>query len=113
VITVLMLVVSNIFMTTAWYGHLKFHDKPIWMLIVGSWAIAFFEYCLAVPANRIGFASGMSLGQLKITQEVVTLCVFGVFATVVMGEKLKWNHLAAFGCLIAATAFMFADKLRP
>jgi len=112
VITVLMLVASNIFMTTAWYGHLKFHDKPIWLLVVASWGIAFFEYCLVVPANRLGFASGMSLGQLKITQEVITLMVFAAFATLVMGEKLKWNHAAAFACLIAATAFMFADKLK-
>ena len=111
-ITVLMLVASNVFMTTAWYGHLKFHDRPLWILILASWAIAFFEYCLVIPANRMGFASGMSLGQLKITQEVVTLVVFSLFAVLVMGEKLKWNHFAAFLCLIAAVAFVFADKLR-
>lgn len=111
-ITVLMLVASNVFMTTAWYGHLKFQDRPLWLLILASWAIAFFEYCLVIPANRMGFASGMSLGQLKITQEVVTLVVFSLFAVLVMGEKLKWNHFAAFLCLIAAVAFVFADKLR-
>lgn len=111
-ITVLMLVASNVFMTTAWYGHLKFQDRPLWILILASWAIAFFEYCLVIPANRMGFASGMSLGQLKITQEVVTLVVFSLFAVLVMGEKLKWNHFAAFLCLIAAVAFVFADKLR-
>ncbi|MBX7249474.1 MAG: DMT family protein [Caulobacteraceae bacterium] len=107
-----MLVASNVFMTTAWYGHLKFQDRPLWILILASWAIAFFEYCLVIPANRMGFASGMSLGQLKITQEVVTLVVFSLFAVLVMGEKLKWNHFAAFLCLIAAVAFVFADKLR-
>lgn len=111
-ITVLMLVVSNIFMTAAWYGHLKFHDKPLWILILASWGVAFFEYCLVIPANRLGFASGMSLGQLKVTQEVITLVVFAVFATLVMGEKLKWNHAAAFVCLVAAVGFVFADKLR-
>ena len=78
----------------------------------GQLGIAFFEYCLVIPANRMGFASGMSLGQLKITQEVVTLVVFSLFAVLVMGEKLKWNHFAAFLCLIAAVAFVFADKLR-
>lgn len=107
-----MLVASNVFMTLAWYGHLKFDNKPLWLLILASWGIAFFEYCLVIPANRIGFASGMSLGQLKITQEVITLTVFALFAILVMGEKLKWNHLAAFLCLVGATAFLFADKLR-
>lgn len=109
---VAMLIVSNVFMTLAWYGHLKFDDKPLWLLILASWGVAFFEYCLVIPANRIGFASGMSLGQLKVTQEVITLAVFAIFAVAVMGEKLKWNHAAAAACLIAATGFMFADKFK-
>jgi uncharacterized protein (DUF486 family) len=112
VITVLMLFVSNVFMTTAWYGHLKFDNKPLWLLILVSWGIAFFEYCLVIPANRLGFASGLSLGQLKVIQEVITLTVFAGFAVFLMGEKLKWNHAAAFACLIAAVAFVFADKLK-
>jgi len=111
-VTALMLVVSNVFMTAAWYGHLKFGSKPLWLLILASWGIAFFEYCLVIPANRIGFASGLTLGQLKVMQEVITLVVFAAFAALVMGEKLKWNHGAAFVCLVAATLFMFADKLK-
>jgi uncharacterized protein (DUF486 family) len=81
--------------------------------VIASWAIAFVEYCFAVPANRFGFEHGYTLGQLKVIQEVVTLVVFAGFAVVVMGEKLKWNHGAAFACLIAAVAFVFIDKLKP
>ncbi|MDB5440599.1 MAG: hypothetical protein JWM33_3026 [Caulobacteraceae bacterium] len=110
--TILLLVCSNLFMTVAWYGHLKFTSKPLWLVILASWAIALFEYCFAVPANRFGFESGFTVGQLKVIQEVITLLVFGVFATLVLGEKLKWNHGAAFLCLVAATGFMFADKLK-
>lgn len=109
---ILFLLVSNSFMTVAWYGHLKFTNKPLWLVIVASWAIAFLEYCFAVPANRIGFEHGYTLGQLKIIQEVITLAVFAVFAVVVMGEKLKWNYFAAFLCLVAAVGFVFADKLK-
>ena len=106
------LVVSNVFMTIAWYGHLKFTNKPLWLVIIASWVIAFVEYCFAVPANRIGFEHGYSLGQLKVIQEVVTLVVFAVFAVTVMGEKLKWNHAAAFVCLVAAVGFVFFGKLK-
>ncbi|HWE47805.1 MAG TPA: DMT family protein [Caulobacteraceae bacterium] len=109
---ILLLVCSNVFMTVAWYGHLKFTSRPLWLVVVASWAIAFCEYCFAVPANRIGFEHGYSLGQLKVIQEVVTLVVFAVFAAVVMGEKLKWNHAAAFVCLVAAVGFVFFDKLK-
>ena len=109
---ILLLVCSNVFMTVAWYGHLKFTDKPLWLVILASWAIALVEYCFAVPANRIGFLHGYSLGQLKVIQEVITLVVFAGFAVVVMGEKLKWNHAAAFACLVAAVGFVFADKLK-
>ena len=107
-----LLVCSNLFMTTAWYGHLKFTDKPLWQVILASWAIAFVEYCFAVPANRFGFLHGYSVGQLKVIQEVITLLVFAGFAVFVLGEKLKWNHAAAFVCLVAATGFVFADKLK-
>jgi len=113
VTTLLMLVVSNVFMTLAWYGHLKFDNKPLWLLIVASWGIAFFEYCLVIPANRIGFAQGLTVGQLKVMQEVVTLLVFAVFAALVMGEKLGWKHLGAFVCLVGAVLFMFWGKVRP
>jgi uncharacterized protein (DUF486 family) len=111
VTTALLLVLSNAFMTLAWYGHLKYPDSPLWKAVLASWAIAFVEYCLAVPANRIGYAEGLTLGQLKVMQEAITLVVFAVFATAVMGETLKWNHLAAFGCLVGAVAFVFWDRL--
>jgi uncharacterized protein (DUF486 family) len=109
---ILFLLISNTFMTVAWYGHLKFTDKSLWLVVPASWAIAFIEYCFAVPANRLGYLHGYSLGQLKVIQEVITLLVFAVFAVLVMGEKLKWNYLAAFLCLVGAVAFVFADKLR-
>nr|WP_255500733.1 DMT family protein [Caulobacter sp. 17J80-11] len=101
---------SNIFMTFAWYGHLKFTSKPLWIVVIASWAIAFIEYWFAVPANRIGYTSGFSVGQLKVMQEVITLLVFAVFAVWIMGEPLKWNHAAAFVCLVGAVGFIFADK---
>ncbi len=109
---IVLLVCSNIFMTVAWYGHLKFTNKPLWLVVIASWAIALAEYCFAVPANRIGYLHGYTLGQLKVIQEVVTLSVFAVFAVTVMGEKLKWNHAAAFVCLVAAVGFVFIDKLK-
>lgn len=109
---ILLLICSNTFMTVAWYGHLKFTDRPLWQVVLASWSIALLEYCFAVPANRIGFEHGYSLGQLKIIQEVVTLTVFGFFSVLVMGERFKWNYAAAFMCMIAAVAFMFVDKLK-
>ncbi|MBC6981666.1 DMT family protein [Caulobacter sp. 17J80-11] len=108
--TILLLFASNIFMTFAWYGHLKFTSKPLWIVVIASWAIAFIEYWFAVPANRIGYTSGFSVGQLKVMQEVITLLVFAVFAVWIMGEPLKWNHAAAFVCLVGAVGFIFADK---
>jgi uncharacterized protein (DUF486 family) len=108
---ILLLVCSNVFMTTAWYLHLKHTERPLWQAVLFSWAIAFVEYCFAVPANRYGFLHGYNLGQLKVMQEVITLAVFAVFAVCVMGEKLKWNHGAAFVCLVAAAGFVFMDKL--
>ncbi len=104
--TVLLLVLSNTFMTFAWYGHLKHRDWPLWLAIVSSWGIAFFEYCLAVPANRWGYGR-FTLPQLKVIQEVVTLGVFAVFAVVFMRQKLHLNHLWAGLCLVGAVFFTF------
>ena len=108
--TILMLFCSNVFMTFAWYGHLKYgHDWPLWKAILVSWAIALFEYCLAVPANRLGF-SLFSGFQLKLIQEVVTLVVFTAFAVMFLKEKLAWNYLVAFAFLCLAAFFAFAFK---
>ena len=105
-----MLVLSNIFMTFAWYGHLKdFKTSPLWIAIGVSWGIAFFEYVLQVPANRWGY-NVYSATELKIMQEVITLSVFAGFAVAVLGEKLRWNHLAAFICILAAVLFTFVPK---
>jgi uncharacterized protein len=106
---VVLLVFSNIFMTFAWYGHLKFKDKPLWTVIFASWGIAFLEYVLMVPANRWG-SSVYSATQLKIIQEVITLTVFCGFALHYLGEKIRWNHCAAFVCVLAAVAFTFLPK---
>lgn len=109
--TILLLLGSNIFMTVAWYWHLKGGmAKPLTVVIAMSWGIALFEYCLAVPANRIGYASGWSAGQLKIAQEAIALTVFGVFLVTVLGEPLTWRHFAAFGCILAAVAFLFVGR---
>ena len=109
--TFLLLFASNAFMTIAWYWHLKGGmSKPLFLVILISWGIAFVEYCLAVPANRIGYASGWSAGQLKITQEAIALVVFGGFMVAVLGEPLGWRHLAAFACIMAAVGFMFVGK---
>jgi uncharacterized protein len=104
----LMLVGSNVMMTFAWYGHLKRPDWPLWMAIIISWSIALLEYCLAVPANRIGYLAGAYTGQqLKVMQEVITLGVFAGFSVMVLGEQLRWNYLAAMACLVAAVLFIF------
>lgn len=104
--TVLLLLASNIFMTFAWYGHLKHKSSPLWIAIFASWGIAFFEYCLQVPANRIGSAT-FSTAQLKIMQEVITLLVFAVFSVLYLKETLRWNHLIAFAFLCGAVYFTF------
>ena len=101
-----MLVVSNIFMTFAWYGHLKFKQSPIWIVILASWGIAFFEYCCQVPANRMGHTY-FTAAQLKVAQEVITLIVFAVFSVTYLKEDLKWNHLIAFALILLAVFFMF------
>jgi uncharacterized protein (DUF486 family) len=108
--TALLLVFSNVFMTFAWYGHLKYgHAWPLWKAILVSWCIALIEYCLAVPANRWGYTH-FSGFQLKIIQEVVTLTVFLVFAVLFLKEKVNWNYIVAFCLLIAAAVFAFAFK---
>ncbi len=101
-----MLLISNVFMTFAWYGQLKYPGTSLWLVIPISWGIAFFEYCLAVPANRIGYTV-YTAAQLKTMQEVITLAVFAVFSVAYLGESLKWNHVAAFGCLVLAAYFSF------
>src|SRR5688572_16431118 len=112
--TILLLVCSNIFMTVAWYGHLKFkwlEGRSLLTIILVSWGIAFFEYCLMVPANRGGYLSGQFTGyQLKIIQECVTLAVFVAFAAIVLKEKLSWNYAASFVCIVLAVFFASAFK---
>lgn len=118
-ITVILLVISNIFMTLAWYGHLKLQQMgisanwPLFLVILVSWLLAGFEYCFQVPANRIGFAENggpFTLMQLKVIQEVITLSVFTVFATLCFkGESLHWNHFVSFLLLIGAVYFTFLD----
>ena len=105
---ILLLIASNLFMTFAWYGHLRFKEVPLIGVILASWAIAFIEYCLAVPANRYG-AAVYSAAQLKTIQEVVTLVVFVGFSVLYLKEALGWNHLAGFA-LIAAGAFLVFQK---
>jgi uncharacterized protein (DUF486 family) len=103
-----LLALSNVFMTVAWYGHLKnLNDKPWWIAALVSWGIALFEYLLQVPANRIGFNGGYSLAQLKIAQEVITLAVFVPFAVLYMGQPLKLDFLWAGLCLLGAVYFIF------
>lgn len=105
--TILLLLASNIFMTIAWYGHLKDKGMPLWKAICMSWGIAFFEYCLMVPANRMGYLGGYSVYQLKIIQEVITLLVFVVFATAYLKEPFELKYLMSGVCLIAAVYFAF------
>jgi len=104
--TIALLTVSNIFMTFAWYGHLKYRNSPLWIAIVVSWLIAFAEYCFQVPANRIGYGT-YSAAQLKTIQEVITLIVFCVFSVVYLREGLKWNYFVGFGFIILAVVFIF------
>jgi uncharacterized protein (DUF486 family) len=105
---VLLLLASNVFMTFAWYGHLKFKTSPIWIVIFASWGIAFFEYCLQVPANRMGHAV-YSAAQLKGIQEILTLAVFSVFSVTYLGEQIRWNHVAGFALIAAAAFLIFLD----
>ena len=105
-LTFLLLTFSNAFMTFAWYGHLKFKDRPLWLVILASWGIAFFEYVLQVPANRWG-SNVYSPAQLKVAQEIITLSIFAVFSVYYLGASIRWNHLAAFACIVAAACFIF------
>ena len=106
VLPVLLLVASNVFMTFAWYGHLKFKSAPLWIAIVASWAIAFFEYCLQVPANRMGHGT-FSAAELKTIQEIITLIVFSVFSALYLKEEFKWHYLVGFALIILAAFFLF------
>ncbi|QEH42375.1 DMT family protein [Chitinophaga sp. XS-30] len=105
--TILLLLVSNVFMTFAWYGHLKHTNVPLWKVVLISWGIAFFEYCFMVPANRYGYTDGFNGFQLKMVQEVITLTVFCVFAVLFLKEPLRWNYLISFALLLGAVYFMF------
>jgi hypothetical protein len=104
--TILLLTISNIFMTFAWYGHLKYKSSPLWIAILASWLIAFVEYCFQVPANRMGHGV-FSAAQLKTIQEIITLVVFCVFSVLYLKEPLRWNILAGFACIVAAAFFIF------
>jgi hypothetical protein len=105
-ITALLLICSNVFMTIAWYGHLKNTKSPLFIAIIASWGIAFFEYCFQVPANRVGYTT-LSLTQLKILQEVITLVVFTIFALLVFGQVPKWNYLVSYVLIVGAVYFAF------
>lgn len=106
VLPIALLLVANVFMTFAWYGHLKIKDAPIWLVIVASWAIAFFEYCLQVPANRIGHET-FTAAELKTMQEIITLVVFSVFSVLYLKEEFRWNYLVGFGFMVVAAFFIF------
>lgn len=106
---IVLLTFSNMFMTFAWYGHLRYKEKPLLFVILTSWGVAFFEYLLQVPANRWG-SNVYTPAQLKIMQEVITLLVFCVFAITYLNEKIRWNYIAAFVCVLAAVAFAFLPQ---
>ena len=108
--TIILLFASNVFMTFAWYYHLKHQGWPLWKAILISWLIAFFEYCLMVPANRFGKVDGFSLFQLKMIQEVITLLVFAAFAVWIMKEPFHWRYLVSFAFLLGAVYFMFSNR---
>lgn len=105
---IILLTLSNVFMTFAWYGHLKFRSSPLWIVILVSWGIAFFEYCLQVPANRMGYGQ-FSGAQLKIIQEVITLLVFCLFSVFYLKEPIKWNYIAGFGLIVLAVFVVFKE----
>lgn len=105
---IVLLVLSNVFMTFAWYGHLKFRSSPLWIVILASWGIAFFEYCLQVPANRMGYGQ-FNGAQLKIIQEVITLAVFCLFSVFYLKEPMKWNYIVGFGLIVLAVFVVFRE----
>ena len=104
----ILLTISNVFMTFAWYGHLRHMNRALWLVIAASWGIAFFEYCFQVPANRIGYTAGMSGAQLKTMQEVITLAVFVVFAAWYLKEPVRWNVVAGFAFIAIGATLVFA-----
>lgn len=104
--TVILLIISNVFMTFAWYGHLKFKNSPLFIVIIISWLIAFAEYCFQVPANRIGHGQ-FTAAQLKTIQEIITLSVFSIFSVLYLKEQFRWNYAVAFVFLILAAVFIF------
>lgn len=106
--TVLLLILSNVFMKLAWYGHLKYRSAPLLAVILISWGIAFFEYCLQVPANRIGYGR-FSAAELKTIQEVISLSVFALFSVMYLGEPLKWNYLVGFALIVLAVFVIFKE----
>ncbi len=105
--TIFLLTASNVFMTFAWYGNIKNTEMPIWKAVLISWGIAFFEYCLMIPANRIGFTNGFTGFQLKMTQEVITLIIFALFAVFYLKEPFHWRYIISFIMLLGAVYFMF------
>ena len=105
-LTVILLTISNVFMTFAWYGHLKYKESPLWIAIIVSWLIAFVEYCFMVPANRYGYGQ-FSVAQLKTIQEVITLSVFCVFSILYLNEEFRWNYLVGFLMIISAVFVIF------
>jgi uncharacterized protein (DUF486 family) len=111
--TVLLLTLSNIFMTFAWYGHLKYKDSPLWLAVLVSWLIAFVEYCFQVPANRIGYEEGWSGARLKIVQEVITLGIFAIFSILYLKEQFRWNYAVGFALMVAAVVVIFGFKAAP
>jgi uncharacterized protein (DUF486 family) len=106
--TIILLVLSNVFMTFAWYGHLRFVDRALWGVVLVSWGIAFFEYCLQVPANRIGFTAGLTGAELKTLQEVITLSIFVGFAAWYLKEPIRWNTIAGFVMIGLGATLVFA-----
>ena len=104
--TIVLLIISNIFMTVAWYGHLKYKSSPLWLAIAASWGIALVEYCFQVPANRFGHGQ-FTAAQLKTIQEVITLVVFSVFSVLYLKEELRWNYAVGFGLIAVAVFFIF------
>lgn len=107
---IVLLTVSNVFMTFAWYGHLKFKQAALWLAVLASWGIALVEYCFQVPANRIGHNAGLTAAELKTIQEVITLVVFALFSVSFLGEKLRWNYIVGFALIAAAGFFVFGFK---
>ena len=110
IVPVGLLLISNVFMTFAWYGHLRFTDKPLWVVVIASWSIAFIEYCFAVPANRFGHAT-YSAAELKTMQEVVTLVVFAIFSVLYLGERLTINHGVGFSLICLGAFFIFKGPI--